>query len=142
MRGVKEQYDCQIEDFTITEQYIEYQERQTKNRQGDEGSGRKRARKYNNKIWRTDGGERDPYRAFVEYVDHRPKGDKVSSNFYLSPVDNPKSKVWFKMTPIGKNTLAKQMKIIASIASLDGKFTNSSGRKTVIQNLRDDLSLS
>ena len=31
------------------------------------------------------------------------------------------------------------MQSIASIASLDGKFTNSSGRKTVIQALRDDL---
>ena len=31
------------------------------------------------------------------------------------------------------------MKTIASIASLDGKFTNSSGRKTVIQSLREDF---
>ena len=31
------------------------------------------------------------------------------------------------------------MQSIASIASLDGKFTNSSGRKTVIQALRDDF---
>ncbi|KAK2556976.1 hypothetical protein P5673_020819 [Acropora cervicornis] len=43
------------------------------------------------------------------------------------------------MTPIGKGTLAKQMQSIASIASLYGKFTNSSGRKTVIQSLRDDF---
>ena len=41
------------------------------------------------------------------------------------------------MVPNGSNTLAKQMQSIASIASLDGKFTNSSGRKTVIQALRD-----
>ena len=43
------------------------------------------------------------------------------------------------MVPVGRNTLAKQMKDIASTASLDGKFTNSSGRKTVIQGLRDDF---
>jgi len=43
------------------------------------------------------------------------------------------------MAPIGGNILAKQMQSIASIASLDGKFTNSSGRKTVIQALRDDF---
>ena len=43
------------------------------------------------------------------------------------------------MVPIGRNTLAKQMQSIASIASLDGKFTNSSRRKTVIQALRDDF---
>jgi len=43
------------------------------------------------------------------------------------------------MIPIGRNTLAKQMQNIASIAFLDGKFTNSSGRKTAIQSLRDDF---
>ena len=139
MRGFKEQHDCQLSDFTVTEQYIEYKERQTKNRQGDEPTATKRARKYNNKIWRTDGGERDPHRAFIEYIGHRPKGDNVPGNFYLSPVDSPKSNVWYKMVPIGRNTLAKQMQSIASIASLDGKFTNSSGRKTVIQTLRDDF---
>ena len=139
MRGFKEQHDCQLSDFTVTEQYIEYKERQTKNRQGDEPTATKRARKYNNKIWRTDGGKRDPHRAFIEYIGHRPKGDNVPGNLYLSPVDSPKSNVWYKMVPIGRNTLAKQMQSIASIASLDGKFTNSSGRKTVIQTLRDDF---
>ena len=31
------------------------------------------------------------------------------------------------------------MQSIASITSVDGKFTNSSGRKTVFQALRDDF---
>ena len=139
MRGFKEQHDCQLGDFIVTEQYIKYKERQTKNRQGDEPTVTKRARKYNNKIWRTDGGKRDPHRAFIKYVDHHPKGDNVPGKFYLSPVDSPKSNVWYKMVPIGRNSLAKQMQSIASIASLDGKFTNSSGCKTVIQALRDDF---
>ena len=52
MRGFKEQHDCQRGNFIVTEQYIEYKERQTKNRQGDEPTATKRARKYNNKIWR------------------------------------------------------------------------------------------
>ena len=43
------------------------------------------------------------------------------------------------MVPIGRNTLAKQFQSIASIASLNGKFTNSGGRKTVIEALRDDF---
>ncbi|KAK3740642.1 hypothetical protein QZH41_000145 [Actinostola sp. cb2023] len=141
MRGVKEHYDCQIQDFTITDQYIEYNERQTKNRQGDEGCARKRARKYTNKIWRTDGGEQDPYRAFVEYVTHRPKSDdaNVPDNFYLTPIDKTTSEVWYKKCPIGKNTLAKFMKTIASTAELTGKFSNSSGRKTAIQSLRGEF---
>ena len=74
MRGFKEQHDCQLSDFTLPEQYIEYKERQMKNRQGDERTVTKRVRKYNNKIWRTDGGERDLHRAFIKYVGHCPKG--------------------------------------------------------------------
>lgn len=136
MRATQEHHDCQLDDFTVTDQYIEYTERQTKNRQGNESSAAKRARKYNNKIWKTDGGERDPYRAFVEYVGHRPKEGDVSTSFYLSPVDNPTSNIWFKTTPVGRNTLAKLMKKIAESASLEGKITNSTGRKTVIQRLR------
>ena len=96
-------------------------------------------RKYNTKIWKTDGGERDPYRAFVEYVVHRPQGDKVPGNSFLTPVNKPTTNVWYKAVPLGRNTLAKQMKTIAFITSLDGKFTNLSGRKTVIQSLRDDF---
>ncbi|KAK3736132.1 hypothetical protein QZH41_004640 [Actinostola sp. cb2023] len=112
MRACKEQHDCQLEDFVVRDQYIEYTERQTKNRQGDEGKA-KRARKYNNKLWKTDGGERDPYRAFMEYVSHRPKGDDVPNNFYLTPIDNTTSGVWYKSIPIGVNTLSKMMKQIA-----------------------------
>ena len=29
--SLKEQYDCQMQDLTITEQYVEYKERQTNN---------------------------------------------------------------------------------------------------------------
>ena len=67
------------------------------NRQGDEPTAAKRARKYNNKIWRTDGGERDPHRVFIEYVGHRPKGDNVPGNFYMSPVQLTSSPIIFLM---------------------------------------------
>ena len=139
MRGFNEQPDSQLSDFTVTEQYIKYKEQQAKNRLGEELTATKRARKYNNKIWRMDGGERDPHRAFIEHVGHCPKGDNVPGNFYLSQVDSPKSYVWYKMVPTGRNTLAKQMQSIAFIASMDSKFTYSSGRKTVIQALCDDF---
>lgn len=109
------------------------------NRQGDEGSSRKGARKYNNKIWKTNGGERDPYRAFIEYVGHSPQGEKVPENFFLTPVANPTTNIWYKAVPVGKNNLAKMMQKIASNASLEGKFANSSGRKTVIQSLREEF---
>ena len=51
--------------------------------------------------------ERDPYRAFVEYVGHRPQGGKVPGNFFLIPVDGPTTNVWYKAVPVGRNTLAK-----------------------------------
>ena len=123
----------------MTEQYIEDKERQTKNRHGDDPTATKRVRNYNNKIWTTVGGERDPHRAFIEYVGHRPKGGNVPGNFYPSPVDSPKFNIWYKVVPIGRNTLGKQVQSIASIAPLDCQFTNSSGRKTIIQVLRDDF---
>ena len=112
MRAFKEQYDCLIKDFTVTNQYVEYKERQTKNRQGDEGSSRKSARKYNNKIWKTDGGERDQYRAFIEYVARRPEGETVPGNFFLTPLDKSTSNIWYKAVPVGRNTLAKMMQKI------------------------------
>ena len=116
--------------------YVEYVERQTKNRQCNEGKP-KRSRKYNNKIWKTDGGDRDPYRDFVEYIDHRPKGENVPTN--LTPIDSPTSNIWYKSCPIGVNTLSSMMKKIANKAGLIGKYTNSCGRKTAIQLLIDEF---
>ena len=132
----KEQHDCQIEYFTVSEKYVEYKERQTKNHQGAETSFRKRARKsvLNQNMenrWRR---EREIYINPLS-----PQGDKVPGIFFLTPVDGPTTNVWYKAIPVGRNTLAKQMKTIAYIASLNGKFTNSSGRKTVIQSLRKDF---
>ena len=43
---------------------------------------------------------------------------------------------WFQLVEIHWQS---KCRVVASIASLDGKFTNSSGRKTVIQALRDDF---
>ena len=102
MRGFQE-HDCGLEDFIVTREYIEYTERQTKNRQGDEESSRKRAQKCNNKIFPTDGGDRNPYRAFLKYINHRPKGENVPPNFSLTPVVNPKGETWYKLSAVDKN---------------------------------------
>ena len=72
-------------------------------------------------------------------TEQRPKGGNVPGHFYPSPADSPKFNIWYKVVPIGRNTLGKQMQSIASIDPLDCKFTNSSGRKTIIQVLRDDF---
>ena len=83
--------------------------------------------------------ESEIHRAFIEYVGHRPDGDNVPGNLNLIPVYSLKSNVQNKMVPIGRNTLTKQMHSVASIASLGGKFKNSTGSKAVIQALRDDF---
>ena len=78
MRAIQEQYDCKLSDFTVTEKDIEYRERQTKNRQGNKQLRRNAHESIIKEIWRTDGGQRDPYCAFVKYVEHQPKDGKVS----------------------------------------------------------------
>ena len=46
--SLREQYDCQMQDLTITEQYVEYKERQTNNAKEMNGvrNGRESTIKY------------------------------------------------------------------------------------------------
>ena len=66
------------------------------------------------------------------YVEHRPEtnGQSNCSAFYLTPINNPKSRVWFKASPIGVNTIAKTVsRLLGNLG--DGKFyTNTSLRRT------------
>ena len=48
--------------------------------------------------------------------------------------------MWYKTVPVGRNTLAKQIKTIASFASLDGKFYKFKW-PAVIQSLSEDFHL-
>ena len=64
--------------------------------------------------------QRDPYLALKKYLSHRPEG---IDEFYLQPIDNPKEDIWYKKLPLKRDGLANK-----------GNFTNSSGRKTAIQN--------
>ena len=69
MRPFKEQYDCQREYFTVSEEYVEYKvqglftrnAKQRTTKVPKEAPGNGRESHYNNKIWKTDGGERDVY---------------------------------------------------------------------------------
>ena len=129
-----------INTHSFIHSYVEYKECQTKNHQGDEGSSRKRARKsvqHQNmeNRWRRGRSISTLCRVC------QPSSSRLQSswNFFLTPVDGPTTNVLYKAVPVGPNTLAEQMKTIAYIASLDGKFTNSSGHKTVIQSLPEDF---
>ena len=66
------------------------------------------------------------------YIQHRPESHGLPGNeaFYLTPIPNPSTEVWFKSTPVGINTLAQAMSRIMSSVG-DGKFySNTSLRRT------------
>ncbi len=69
----------------------------------------------------------DPSRCIVnlykEYMNRRPMFDpKCSSDFYLRPIANPKSTVWFTCQPIGINLLGKIVKKLQNTWVFMGEF--------------------
>jgi integrase len=78
---------------------------------------------------------------FKTYLNHMPEDIKnqPTSRFYLRPLTNPASSVWYSHLPIGKNTIRKMMKSIASLGELEleGRKTNHSTRKTFATDLLD-----
>jgi hypothetical protein len=66
---------------------------------------------------------------------------QTTGPFYLSAIDNPTSEVWYKKTPMGKNTINNIMKKMQENSPLnsicpDKKLTNHSTRKTVVKKLK------
>ena len=66
---------------------------------------------------------------------------KTTGPFYLSVIDKPVSNVWFKKTPMGKNTIDSIMKIMKLNSPLidlrlEKRITNHSARKTVVKKLK------
>ena len=63
------------------------------------------------------------------YCAHCPP--KVEHNsFYLTPLRNPRSTVWYKVTPVGHLTLTNTVKWICSSAGMGGYKSNHSLRAT------------
>ena len=133
MRGRQEHLNCKVQDFKDQGNYYEYTERSTKTRTGETDDPKAR-RKYNNKIFRGNSDERDPYVALKKYLSHRPEG---IDEFYLQPIDSPKENIWYKKLQMKRDGLANIMKRTAEKAEIknEGNFTNTSGRKTAIQSL-------
>ena len=143
MRGRQKHLNCKVQDFKDQGNYYEYTERSTKTRTGETDHPKAR-RMYNNKIFRGNGHKRDPYVALKTYLSHRPEG---IDEFYLQPIDIPKENIWYKKLPMKRDGLANIMERMAEKAGIknEGNFTNTSGRKTAIQNLRghfDPLAIS
>ena len=57
------------------------------------------------KMFATGDEERCPIKFFKLYLEKRPTEIKTSGPFYLSVIDKPVSSVWYKKTPMGKNTI-------------------------------------
>ena len=73
---------------------------------------------------------------YKEYTRRRPTDCcEPESRFYLQPVKDPKSDIWFNRVPLGKNLIGNIAKNMATAANLQSKKTNHSGRKTTIQTL-------
>ena len=73
---------------------------------------------------------------FKVYLEKRPEEMK-----YLSLIDKPVSNIWFKKTPMGKNTIdsiMKKMKLNSPLIDLcpEKRITNHSARKTVVKKLK------
>ena len=91
------------------------------------------------KMFATGNEERCPLMLFKVYLEKRPEEMKTTGPFYLSVIDKPVSNVWFKKTPMGKNTIImKKMKLNSSLNDLcpERKITNHSARKAVVKKLK------
>uniref|UniRef100_A0A069DMM2 WegA-I protein n=1 Tax=Clytia hemisphaerica TaxID=252671 RepID=A0A069DMM2_9CNID len=121
VRGRMAHHDLTTEDFAISRAMdgkilMEY----TKNGQNDPASispklEPPKKKKFKGVVKETDGGERDPIRAFEIYKAHRPEG---ISSFYLTPKHKPKGNVWFNKVPMGKNSIGRIMREIKAIAGI------------------------
>ena len=78
---------------------------------------------------------------FKVYLEKLPEEVKTTGPFYLSVIDKLVSKVWFKKTPMGKNTIdsiMKKTKLNSPLIDLclEKRITNHSARMTVVKKLK------
>ena len=149
LRGCKEQKELRWGDVILKtdsgdKEYLEYFERQTKTRTGEDPRNQRpiKPRMYaNNDAISVD---RDPVHVYKMYKETRPPSMlEPDSSFYLSvnyfkteTHSSVEGKNWFKAQPMGVNKLNNIMKDMIQAAGISGK-TNHSGRKTLVQKLQD-----
>ena len=119
-------------------EYLTFAEGPTKTRQG----GLKvKPQLVTPKMFATDNEERCPVMLFKVYLEKSPEEMKTTGPFYLSVIDKPVSNLWFKKTPMGKNTIdsiKKNMKLTSPLIDLcpEKRITNHSARYTVVNKLK------
>ena len=130
---------CHDSDLNL--EYLEYNERQTKTRTGDDIRGQRDSKP---RMYATNITGRCPVETYKIFADHRPIGfSNAGDPFYLATIthlQNPKvGEKWFLRGPVGKNKLNTLMKTMAKKANLpdleNKRITNSSARKRLCQTL-------
>ena len=126
LRGRQEHHQMKVEDFLLERDddaikmkqivstqwkiledddgnsFLTFAEGLTKTRQGGLNV---KPRLVKPKMFATGDEERCPINLLKLYLEKRPTEIKTSGPFYLSVIDNPVSSVWYKKTPMGKNTI-------------------------------------
>ena len=76
--------------------------------------------------------ERCPVELYKCYISHRPLQTlSETTAFYLTPIGNPKSHIWYKTTPLGIHTIQSATKDVTKSIEIEGFVSNSSLRRTV-----------
>ena len=131
--------DVQLRQSTNGEEFLEYSERQTKTRTGENPRD---VRHIKPKMFSVPGSEKDPVAAYKLYAKKRPtEMNDSDAPFYLAVNNCTKqesSKPWFKKSAVGQNKLNSLMRKMAEKAGLGPNVTNHSGRKTMIQTLTNN----
>ena len=144
-RGRDEHHKLRFGDFTVKSttdghEYVEFSaECGTKTRSGEtEKSTNANARSFKPKMWATpDTPTRCPVRLYRAFIERRPSEMcAADSPFYLAVNHHRKpTSFWYKKQPLGVTLLNRIMKELADKGGIQGKKTNHSARKTMIQTL-------
>ena len=117
-------------------EYLQWNERKTKTRTGNAPN---KLRPFQPKIFpNTENSDRCPIAIYKEFKARRPDSAMHDdSPFYLAIKHNRRSSddKWYKNAPLGEKELSKILKSICQNASIPGRKTNHSVRKTTVSNL-------
>ena len=110
-------------------EYLQYVERRSKNHTFSLNSC---SEPKSTRLYRAVNNERCPVNFYKKYIQHRPEmnGLKGCSAFYLAVIPNPKTKVWYKASPLGVHSIQNVTRSLLSSINESGYFTNTSLRRT------------
>ncbi|XP_045163862.2 uncharacterized protein LOC123528196 [Mercenaria mercenaria] len=147
LRGCAEHRDMCWGDINLKEdengnEYLEFTERQTKTRTGENPRDVRTVRP---KIWcNVANPERCPVQIYKLYAKKRPSGySEPTHPFYIASTTKPlpcDEDTWFKRNPVGINKLQSMMKrmVQSSGINTDKRLSNHSARKYLVQKLNNN----